>query len=77
MITEFVAVTVLVIYSKFLTQLNYYHKHLHEDEIFLSSVNLLDKFSKSYIKDEMLKEIIRSELNLNENKEAFNDVPIE
>ncbi len=39
-ITELIAGTALVVYRNSLSQLNHYHKALHEDERFLSSVNL-------------------------------------
>ena len=42
-----------------------YHKALHEDERFLSSVNLIGKFSNDEIRDEMLREIICSEIQMN------------
>ena len=64
-IAEFIAVTALFVYRSSLSQLNHYHKALHEDERFLSSVNLLDKFNSSETSDEMLKEIIRSEIQMN------------
>ena len=64
-ITELVAGTALIVYKSSLKQLNHYHKALHEDERFLSSVNLLGKFSSLEVQDEMLKEIIRSEIQMN------------
>lgn len=64
-ITELVAGTALVVYKHSLLQLNHYHKALHEDERFLSSVNLLGKFSSVEVQDEMLREIIRSEIEMN------------
>lgn len=64
-ITELVAGTALVVYRNSLAQLNHYHKALHEDERFLSSVNLLGKFSTTEAQDEMLREIIRSEIQMN------------
>lgn len=64
-ITELIAGTALVVYRNSLSQLNHYHKALHEDERFLSSVNLLGKFSTVEIQDEMLREIIRSEIQMN------------
>lgn len=64
-ITELVAGTALVVYKHSLLQLNHYHKALHEDERFLSSVNLLGKFSSVEAQDEMLREIIRSEIEMN------------
>lgn len=64
-ITEVIAGTALVVYRNSLSQLNHYHKALHEDERFLSSVNLLGKFSTVEAQDDMLQEIIRSEIQMN------------
>ena len=78
-ITELIAGTALVVYRNSLSQLNHYHKALHEDERFLSSVNLLGIFSSVEAQDDMLREIIRSEIQMNlaelqenENREAGN-----
>lgn len=43
-ITELIAGTALVVYRNSLLQLNHYHRALHEDQRFLSSVELLGKF---------------------------------
>lgn len=64
-ITELIAGTALVVYRNSLSQLNHYHKALHEDERFLSSVNLLGKFSSTQAQDDMLREIIKSEIQMN------------
>ena len=64
-VTELVAGTALVVYKSSLAQLNHYHQALHEDERFLSSVNLLSRFSTSEAQDEMLRELIRSEIQMN------------
>ena len=64
-IAELIAGTALFVYRSSLSQLNHYHKALHEDERFLSSVNLLSRFSTTEAQDEMLKEIIRSEIQMN------------
>ena len=64
-ITEVIAGTALIVYRNSLSQLNHYHKALHEDERFLSSVNLLGKFSTVEARDDMLREIIRSEIQMN------------
>lgn len=45
--------------------MNHYHRALHEDERFLSSVNLLGKFSTDEKRDEMLQEIIKNEMQMN------------
>ena len=70
----------MVVYRNSLSQLNHYHKALHEDERFLSSVNLLGKFSTVEAQDDMLREIIRSEIQMNlavtqENENIKSDKP--
>ncbi len=64
-ITEVIGGTIFFVYRKSLTQLNYYHKALHEDQRFLSSVNLINKFHDKNMGDEMLKEIIQSAIDIN------------
>jgi len=64
-LTELIAGTALIVYKSSLKQLNHYHRALHEDERFLSSVNLVEKFSNIEAQDDMLKEIIRSEIQMN------------
>lgn len=64
-VVEVIAGTALVIYQRSLSQLNHYHRALHEDERFLSSINLLNKFSTKELQDEILKEIIQSEIRMN------------
>ena len=76
-IAELVAGTALFVYRSSLSQLNHYHKALHEDERFLSSVNLLNRFSTTELQDEMLKEVIRSEIKMNLISIAFIDEDIE
>ena len=72
-ITEFISGTIFVIYRHSLSQLNHYHKALHEDERFLSNVNLAVHFSSEELKDEMLKEIIQGEIQMNlENTKETN-----
>ena len=63
--TELVAGTSLSVYRNSLKQMNYYHKALHEDERFLSSINLLSEFSNVKEHDRMLREIIKSEIRMN------------
>lgn len=67
-ITEVIGGTIFFVYRKSLTQLNYYHKALHEDQRFLSSVNLINKFHDKNAGDEMLKEIIQSAIDINRAK---------
>ena len=64
-ITEFISATTLFVYQKSISQLNYYHKSLHENERFLSSVNLIDRFHKDEIQDSILQEIIRNQMQMN------------
>lgn len=64
-VTELLAGTVLIVYKSSLSQLNHYHRALHEDERFLSSVSLVDKLSSVSKQDEMLEKIIDAELSLN------------
>ena len=64
-IVEFIAGTALVVYKDSLKQLNHYHRVLHEDERFLSSVNMVNDLSNDKDKDDMIKELIRSEIELN------------
>ena len=66
-ITELIAGTALIVYKNSLSQLNHYHQALHEDERFLSSVNLVSKFNSTETQDLMLQEIIRSEIQMNLN----------
>lgn len=64
-ITELLAATVMIVYRNSMKQLNHYHQALHEDERFLSSINLIDKFINQKMRDEMLKKIIESEIEMN------------
>ena len=52
-ITEVIAGTALIVYRNSLSQLNHYHKALH------------GKFSTVEARDDMLREIIRSEIQMN------------
>lgn len=64
-ITELLAGTVLFVYKNSLTQLNHYHSALHEDERFLSCVNLVNNLHSKDAQDDMIKELIRNEISLN------------
>lgn len=72
-IIEFISATALVIYKNSFEQLKHYHKALHEDERFLSSVNLLDKFKSQDQYELMLREIIQSEIKMNILSNTNND----
>ncbi|MGB8454015.1 MAG: hypothetical protein WCD89_17015 [Anaerocolumna sp.] len=61
-IVEVVAGTSLFVYRQSLDQLNKYYEALHENERFLSVVNLADKMTFEK-KDDVYMEIIRSQLN--------------
>lgn len=58
-IVEIIAGTSLFIYKNSLSQLNHYYESLHDNERFLSTVNLVRKLSPEK-QDEMYIEIIRS-----------------
>ena len=56
----------MIVYRNSLSQLNHYHKALHEDERFLSKCKFAwGKFSTVEARDDMLREIIRSEIQMN------------
>ena len=58
-IVELLAGTSLFVYKSSLNQLNYYYASLHNNERFLSLVNIA---GKTHIKDELYEKIIESEL---------------
>lgn len=58
-ICELFAGTALLVYRDSLRQLNQYYKSLHENERFLSAVNLVERLSKEK-QSEVMKEIILS-----------------
>lgn len=60
-IVEIIAGTSLVVYNKSLEQLNKYYDSLHNNEKFLSLVNLVDKLSDDK-KDEVYIDIINNQL---------------
>ena len=59
-IVEVVAGTSLFVYQKTLKQLNYYYASLHNNERFLSIINIV---GKTNIKDELYQKIVESELD--------------
>lgn len=61
-VVEVIAGTSLVVYKKSLEQLNQYYESLHNNERFLSLVNLVDKLSDDK-KDETYISIINSQLD--------------
>ena len=58
-VVEVIAGTSLLVYRKSLEQLNYYYSSLHNNERFLSLINIS---SKTNCKDELLTKIVDSEL---------------
>lgn len=65
-IVEVIAGTTLIVYKQSLDQLNKYYEALHDNERFLSVVNITDKVSPDK-KDDVYLEIIRSQLNQKDN----------
>lgn len=70
-ITEIISATVFWVHNKSALQLNHYYDALHENEKFLSAVNIVDKLSDNR-KDEMYIEIIRKQINI-DSKQADKD----
>ncbi len=64
LVTEMFAGTTLIVYKSSLKQMNFYHKSLHEDQRFLSSVDLLCRFSNDKNRDKMLQTIICSSMQI-------------
>ena len=62
-ITEVIAGTVLWVHNKSALQLNHYYSALHENEKFLSAVNLVDKLSPEK-RDDAYLEIIKKQIGL-------------
>lgn len=75
-ITEIISGIVLWIHNKSALQLNYYYDSLHENEKFLSAVNIADKLSEEK-KEDMYIEIIRKQIDIRtkdkENKTSDTD----
>ena len=69
-IIEVLAATSLFVYEKTLKQLNYYYASLHNNERFLSLINIV---SKTNIKDELYLKIVESELDNLKQYEIKND----
>lgn len=69
-IVEVLAGTSLFVYQKTLKQLNYYYSSLHNNERFLSIINIV---GKTNIKDELYQKIVESELENLKHYEIRND----
>ena len=67
-IVEVLAGTSLFVYQKTLKQLNYYYASLHNNERFLSIINIV---GKTNIKDELYQKIVESELDNLKNYESI------
>ncbi|MCL2339575.1 MAG: hypothetical protein FWC59_01575, partial [Actinomycetia bacterium] len=61
-VVEIFAGSVLVVYNRTLSQLNYYYSKLHNNERLLVLINLVDKLSGDTKKDALFTAIIKSEL---------------
>lgn len=61
-VVDLISAIFLVVYKKSVEQLNHYYSELHENEKFLSSINLVSSLSKEK-QDEIYIEIIRSRLS--------------
>lgn len=62
-ITEIISGIVLWIHNKSALQLNYYYDSLHENEKFLSALNIADKLSEDK-REDMYIEIIRKQIDI-------------
>lgn len=69
-VVEVLAGTSLFVYQKTLKQLNYYYASLHNNERFLSLINIV---GKTNIKDELYSKIVESELDNLKQYEIKND----
>lgn len=69
-VVEALAGTSLFVYQKTLKQLNYYYASLHNNERFLSLINIV---GKTNIKDELYSKIVESELDNLKQYEIKND----
>lgn len=66
-IVELIAGTSLIVYRNSQKQLNHYYSYLHDNERFLSTVNIVNKLNPEK-RDEMYKEIIRSQIHTSSTK---------
>lgn len=66
-LSEFISGTIFWLHNKSALQLNHYYEALHENEKFLSAVNIADRLSDER-REEMLVEIIRNQISTNPSK---------
>lgn len=71
-ITEIIAGVVLWIHNKSAMQLNHYYDALHENEKFLSAINMADKLSEEK-KEQMYIEIIKKQIEISNNRKDEKD----
>lgn len=71
-ITEIISGIVLWIHNKSALQLNYYYDSLHENEKFLSALNIADKLSEEK-REDMYMEIIRKQIDI-QSKDKMNKI---
>lgn len=69
---EVIAGTSLIVYKKSLEQLNHYYNSLHNNERFLSIVNMVSKVSQEK-QDDMYFEIVRSQIRIISKDSAIED----
>lgn len=70
-ITEIISGIVLWIHNKSALQLNYYYDSLHENEKFLSALNIADKLSEEK-REDMYMEIIRKQIDIRSKDKGNN-----
>lgn len=70
-ITEIISGIVLWIHNKSALQLNYYYDSLHENEKFLSALNIADKLSEEK-REDMYMEIIRKQIDIQSKDKGNN-----
>ena len=68
-ITEVISGTVLWVHNKSALQLNHYYDALHQNEKFLSAINLADKLSDEK-REEMYIEIIRRQIEIHKTEKT-------
>lgn len=67
-ISEVIAATVFWVHNKSALQLNHYYNALHENEKFLSAVNMADKLNEEN-RERMIMEIIRNQIVIQNKKD--------
>ena len=72
-ISELISGTIFWVHSKSALQLNHYYDALHENEKFLSAINIADKLSDEK-REEMLIEIILKQINSETSKSKIEDI---